>query len=425
VAARTLLARRLLARGQREQAALQLEAALRADPTRADAKLDLARLYAQDGRLAQASELARQLRRDAPASPSAAALMGTVLLAQGRPGDAVDAFATAIQLGPDLIEAHRGLGRAQQAMGQTDRAVASYERALALDGNDVGALTSLASILGAVPASSDRALTLASRAAKLRPAAPDVLDTLGWVHYRRGAYAEAERALARAVERAPDSGLLRYHLGMAYVRLERPLEAVIALREAARLDAGLARSERLDELIIGLGGQRVSAARVCEQRHPQRRGQLRGGGEGRGDAVRVDRDRDAHEQAVASPRQQDLAHERQPEARFARVRPAPDLVPVRDHDPAVPPGDHDRVGASACRGQRRTLHPRHVLLRVDPVDGRPSLGIVLSGEQRDRDPRHAGTVPIGPAHCGHLARVDRQRLVGNPIGVCPSGQDRR
>jgi tetratricopeptide (TPR) repeat protein len=254
VAARTLLARRLLARGQREQAALQLEAALRADPTRADAKLDLARLYAQDGRLAQASELARQLRRDAPASPSAAALMGTVLLAQGRPGDAVDAFTAAIQLGPDLIEAHRGLGRAQQAMGQTDRAVASYERALALDGNDVGALTSLASILGAVPASSDRALTLASRAAKLRPAAPDVLDTLGWVHYRRGAYAEAERALARAVERAPDSGLLRYHLGMAYVRLERPREAVIALREAARLDAGLARSERLDELIIGLGG---------------------------------------------------------------------------------------------------------------------------------------------------------------------------
>jgi len=254
VAARTLLARRLLARGQREQAALQLEAALRADPTRADAKLDLARLYAQDGRLAQASELVRQLRRDAPASPSAAALMGTVLLAQGRPGDAVDAFATAIQLAPDLIEAHRGLGRAQQAMGQTDRAVASYERALALDGNDVGALTSLASLLGAAPASSDRALTLASRAAKLRPAAPDVLDTLGWVHYRRGAYAEAERALARAVERAPDSGLLRYHLGMAYVRLERPREAVIALREAARLDAGLARSERLDELIIGLGG---------------------------------------------------------------------------------------------------------------------------------------------------------------------------
>ncbi len=56
------------------------------------------------------------------------------------------------------------------------------------------------------------------------------------------------------MERAPDSGLLRYHLGMAYVRLERPREAVIALREAARLDAGLARSERLDELIIGLGG---------------------------------------------------------------------------------------------------------------------------------------------------------------------------
>jgi len=254
VAARTLLARRLLARGQREQAALQLEAVLQLEPSRPDARLELARLYAQDGRLARASELARQLRRDEPASPSAAALVGTVLLAQGRPGEAAEAFAAAIRLDPDLVEAHRGLGRAQEALGQSERAVAAYERALALDANDVGSLTSLASILAAMPTSSGRALILATRAVALRPDAAETLDALGWVQYRRGAYVEAERALARAVERAPESALPRYHLGMVYVRLERSREAVVALREAARLDAGLARSEKLDELIVGLGG---------------------------------------------------------------------------------------------------------------------------------------------------------------------------
>jgi tetratricopeptide (TPR) repeat protein len=254
VAARMLLARQLLARGQREQAALHLEAALQVNPALADAKLDLGMLYAQDGRLEQASELARQLRRDEVANPRAPLLMGVVLLAQGRPREAVDAFATTIKMNPDLIEAHRGLGRAHEALGQTDRAMASYERALALDGRDVFSLTSLASILRETRTGSDRALALATRAAQLRPTAPDVLDTLGWIHYRRGAYAEAEHVLARAVERAPDHGRIRFHLGMVYARLGRATDAVSTLRHAARLDAGLARSEKLEEIIAGLGG---------------------------------------------------------------------------------------------------------------------------------------------------------------------------
>ncbi len=254
VEAHVLLARQLLARGQREQAAFHLEAALQVNPARADAKLELGKLYAQDGRLGQAFELARRLRRDDAANPGGPLLMGVVLLAQGRPREAVEAFATTIKMNPDLIEAHRGLGRAHEALGQTDRALGSYERALALDGSDVSSLTSLASILGETPAGSDRALALATRAAQLSSAAPDVLDVLGWIHYRRGAYAEAENVLARAVERAPDHGRIRYHLGMVYARLGRASEAVSTLRHAARLDAGLARSEKLEEIISGLGG---------------------------------------------------------------------------------------------------------------------------------------------------------------------------
>jgi tetratricopeptide (TPR) repeat protein len=254
VAAHMLLASHLLTRGLREQAAVHLEAVLKVDSARGDAKLELARLYAQDGRLGQAFDLARQLRRDEPANPGGPLAMGLVLLAQERPRDAVDAFATAITMKPDLVDAYRGLGQARQAIGQTDRAAASYERALALDGNDVGSLTRLAAIVSKAPNGVDRGLALATRAAELRPTAPDVLDTLGWIHYRRGAYAEAERVLVRAIERAPDHGLIQYHLGMVYVRLERPREAISALRHAARLDAGLARSERLDEVISGLGG---------------------------------------------------------------------------------------------------------------------------------------------------------------------------
>jgi Flp pilus assembly protein TadD len=42
-----------------------------------------------------------------------------------------------------------------------------------------------------------------------------LLDTYGWVLVRRGQYAEALPALERAVQLAPNSPALRYHLGMA------------------------------------------------------------------------------------------------------------------------------------------------------------------------------------------------------------------
>jgi len=44
------------------------------------------------------------------------------------------------------------------------------------------------------------------------------LDTNGWVHFKRSEYAEAVPVLRRAVERAPDSKQIRFHLGMAELR---------------------------------------------------------------------------------------------------------------------------------------------------------------------------------------------------------------
>ena len=100
----------------------------------------------------------------------------------------------------------------------------------------------------------DEALPLATKADQLAPASPEVLDTLGWIQYRRGSYADAEKSLAIAVEKAPNNGTIRYHLGMAYARLGRKAEAVSALRRAAQLDPKLGQTEKIDDLIKQLGG---------------------------------------------------------------------------------------------------------------------------------------------------------------------------
>ena len=87
------------------------------------------------------------------------------------------------------------------------------------------------------PARLDRALKLAERFQTSEN--PYFLDTLGWVHYRRGDRNQAIIFLRRAVENAPKTPQFRYHLGVVYYESGK---------------TGLARNEL--EKAVAEGGQR-------------------------------------------------------------------------------------------------------------------------------------------------------------------------
>jgi len=254
IGAHVLLGKYLDQKGQPEQALAEYEAALRVNPNQPEVKLQMGVLYARTGRFPDALRLARELEQSAPTSPTPPLLKGIVLLAQHNPQGAIDAFNAAIKIKPDLLDAQRGLGQAYQELGQVDKAVDSYRRALAINEKDVASLNNLAWVLAELRKKPDEALPLATKAEQLAPGSPEVLDTLGWIQYRRGAYGDAEKALSRAVERGGGNGTIQYHLGMTYARLGRKADAVSALRRAAQLDPKLAQSEKIEETIKQLGG---------------------------------------------------------------------------------------------------------------------------------------------------------------------------
>ncbi len=72
----------------------------------------------------------------------------------------------------------------------------------------------------------DVALSLAQTARTGLPDSPVVSDTLGWIHYQKGAYQSAIGLLQEALKlqeksKAPDSPDIHYHLGMAYAKSGR------------------------------------------------------------------------------------------------------------------------------------------------------------------------------------------------------------
>jgi Flp pilus assembly protein TadD len=249
VGSNVLLGRYLFSKGQPEQARRPLELALSVNPNLAEAKLLLVNVYAQSGRFSDALGLAQDLHRADPKAAGPLVLIGALQLGEQNPRAAIDAFEKSLKLNAHSVEAHRGLGQAYSLLGEHDRAEASYREVLKIEGNDVVSLNNLAWILVEVRGKPDQALPLAAKAQRLVPNAGGVSDTLGWIHYRRESYGEAEKLLLQAADRAPSNGLVQFHLGMTYLKLGRKNDAVSAFRRAVKLDPKLADREKIGQII--------------------------------------------------------------------------------------------------------------------------------------------------------------------------------
>jgi Flp pilus assembly protein TadD len=182
-------------------------------------RVQLGMLLASSGRLPEALKLVQEVEQSAPQSPAPLVLKGYIQLAQNNPKTAVDTFKSALRLAPDLVDAHRGLGQAHEALEQPELAIENYRKAVAIKANDGVALNNLAWLLVEVRKRPEEALPFAIKAQQIAPKHPATLDTLGWNHFRRGAYSDAEKLLTQAVERAPSNGAMQYHLGMTYAKL--------------------------------------------------------------------------------------------------------------------------------------------------------------------------------------------------------------
>ncbi len=71
----------------------------------------------------------------------------------------------------------------------------------------------------------DEARGMLNRAVEARPNDGYIVDSMGWVHYRLGEYAQAVQSLERAVELEPGDPVINDHLGDAYWRVGRQREA--------------------------------------------------------------------------------------------------------------------------------------------------------------------------------------------------------
>lgn len=110
------------------------------------------------------------------------------------------------------------IGIISEAMGDRATAATWYANALRIDGRSGPAANNLAWIYAERGEKLETAQQLAETAYASLASVPEVMDTLGWVYYKRDMLGLALPHLRRASEQDPTNPQYLYHLGMLYAK---------------------------------------------------------------------------------------------------------------------------------------------------------------------------------------------------------------
>ncbi|HEY0978608.1 MAG TPA: tetratricopeptide repeat protein, partial [Flavobacteriales bacterium] len=114
---------------------------------------------------------------------------------------------------PLLAQFWSSLGDAYNSAEQFQDSDRAYERALALNANDISVLNNYAYYLSERGEHLDKAETMSRRTVDMAPGVSTYLDTYAWVLYKQGKYADARIWQEKALAAGPPEGVLLEHYG--------------------------------------------------------------------------------------------------------------------------------------------------------------------------------------------------------------------
>ncbi|MGA3026431.1 MAG: tetratricopeptide repeat protein [Bryobacteraceae bacterium] len=267
---------------QYDRAIAEFKEAIRLDDARPDAHLQLARVYQQTGKAADAeAEMAilrklREQERQNVLKGAARTLVnrGDELARDGKNEEAMTSYQKARETDPECAEAYSRIGALLVQSGKLDEAIAPLEKAVALNPDDALARDDLAGALALSNGRTAEAIAFCEnalqrspedvalhvnlaialnragkldesighlqKAAQLRPDDATVQGNLGAALLGKGSADEAIPHLEKALELAPASAEAHYKVGELCYSRGKPAQALVHWRKALTIDPNYA-----------------------------------------------------------------------------------------------------------------------------------------------------------------------------------------
>ena len=135
--------------------------------------------------------------------------------------DAIVPLERAIEINPKDINALSTLASTYDALKRYQESDKTFEAALKVDSLNAMVLNNYAYSLAERGEQLERAYGMSKESLSKDSANASYLDTFGWIYYRLGNYAEAERFVKRAIDAGEVSAIVYEHLGDIYSRLSQ------------------------------------------------------------------------------------------------------------------------------------------------------------------------------------------------------------
>ena len=178
-----------------------------------NAQVRIAGIYADRGEMPRAREILQQLRDQYPTDATTFYLIeGQLLKEHDQKQEAMDVYTSALTAKPDDADLLYARAMLAVGIGQVDILERDLRQILVSDPDHVDALNALGYTLADRTDRLDEAFSLIQRAIQLSPDEPAILDSMGWVLYRKGNAAAAEPYLRKALDAAFDPEIAA-HLG--------------------------------------------------------------------------------------------------------------------------------------------------------------------------------------------------------------------
>lgn len=176
--------------------------------------------------------------------------LGRIRLGMQQREKAAELFKKVLSLNSNNEEALTFLGMISSDQENFEKAREYYDLALAINPENVIVLNNLAYLYSnESPLDLERALQHAEKAIKIAPTNGPIADTLGWIYYKQGRYAEALVQLERARQIIPQFPEVYYHLGKTSLALKDSGKAKAAFEKALELNPEAGYAEEVKELL--------------------------------------------------------------------------------------------------------------------------------------------------------------------------------
>lgn len=227
-----------------------------------DSVVHAAHLYKQLGENEKATETLRTAISRRSDVPEFYAMYASMLDDSKQYAEAVVMLEESLDVFPNDAQLLFYLGSMYDKVNRVDKTIETMKKVLSVDQNHVQALNYLAYTYAEENIELDVAETLVRRALELTPNDGFIMDTLGWVLYKKGKFKGAVAVLEEAFRLKSTESIIAEHLGDAYYKYQLPNKAREMYVKAVAVGTENSNIQKLRNKIVSIDSQVDRARRM-------------------------------------------------------------------------------------------------------------------------------------------------------------------